>query len=202
VKPMAPASQPRKRTAWIALGVLALVLLAGIATATAHNVERNRPQRALRELPALQAPASSNAEARDFTLELAGTAVGRQNQTFTIEISGSGKARTPPADADVQGLRGMAAIEVRLYDANGTLVGERALRAHVHVRATDEGIRWALSTKGPSDGRFAVLMLRGIAESTDAGYDLDGQGSAVGKASEERPRHVLKLDVSGSLTWA
>jgi hypothetical protein len=132
-----------------------------------------------------------------FILQLNGTATDQDGNVYRVEISGdaNGRARAS-GESGITQFRGVAKLDVKLIDANGTVLKEGQLRAKIGGKATDGEYKWHLIAG--KNRAMPKLGLRGSATPIEAGgFDLAAQGKAVVKLGDERS--VLELNVTGTL---
>ncbi|MGQ0535162.1 MAG: hypothetical protein ACT4PT_03720 [Methanobacteriota archaeon] len=136
----------------------------------------------------------------NFTIALSGTATGRNNTTYTIEVSGNGTGHRRGNETNA-GYLGMALVHLVVRDANGTVVKEGDVRAKVTVKARDDGnFTWHLeAVKKKRD--LAKFNLRGNATPDgNATFDLAGAGHLVVKKDGERRALPLRVSVTGEVS--
>ena len=139
-------------------------------------------------------------------LELNGTAVGRDNATYTFDLDAEGKGiQRVRMNVDAEGgVRYSARLvgHVVVMDDNGTIVKERDVHFRLLLRGDADGnAKWVLASVAKRDNGLPKLIVRGEADMTAAGaYDLSGQGRAVFQLDGHR--YPVKIpDVEGMFTF-
>lgn len=142
----------------------------------------------------------------NVSLDLSGTALGKDNLTYTVEVNatGVGVERTKVSDDNETKTRLKARLmaHVVVKDANGTIVKEGNVSVKLYAHGKGDDIRWVLSSVGKKESGIPRVLLHGQGLAADGEYELEGKGRTVFKAGDEKPAMPLKLrEVSGSLVF-
>jgi hypothetical protein len=193
----------------IALGMLAVFLAAGLAPAMAEPEKADKNDKSEKAADASKKPAVAFEAKRlrvvraNTTLELSGTAVDADNNTYAFELSAKGKTIVRGKGEDgFRALYGRLAAHGTLTDAEGKVVKEGDFRIHLRAVRTDEGWKWAVTHFAARDAGLPRLVVRGDAERIDAGeFDVEGRGHAVVRLDGSESATPMRLrDVVGSFT--
>lgn len=199
-----PHRHARMTTALLAIaGLLLAAVPAALASPEASHRAPDRPDqdRAGREAATDHAPAKK--AAGRFTIDLAGTAVDKENRTYKVVITGEGRGRVrADANGNVTDVLGAARLRIVVTDAHGTVVKDRELRARLHGQQTSDGLVWQLHGIGKHKHGLPQLHLHGSAVRTAPGvFALEGKGGAAfAKTSTGEPLRIRIDPVAGTLT--
>lgn len=141
----------------------------------------------------------------NVSLDLSGTAVGKDNATYTFDLTAAGKGllRLKERAGNETGARFAARLlaHVVVKDDNGTVVKERDLRVHLYARTHGNETKWMLVSVADRENGMPKLVLKGEATKVSAGvFDLTGKGRALFHVGDVRvPLKIV--EVSGQATY-
>ena len=157
-------------------------------------------------LPGEKASERSHRVREAFIISVSAQGLSADNESYTIDGSGRGLAKSREVNETVKAIHGFAKLNLTLKDANGSIVKEGTVRVHFHAHQNETGDwSWRLVSAGKTPRGLPKLFLHGenVTISGDQ-MDLDGKGFALAKIQDgdETKRLRLRLDADVHLAKA
>jgi len=152
------------------------------------------------------------------SLELNGTAVGKDNATYTFTLSADGKGiervkvrkdRNATDNATANGTSDPAKFRyharllahIVVKDANGTIVKEGDVRVQLFAKSDGNQTKWILGSVEKKAGMPHLVLKGNVSSAGEGSFDLEGKGKIVFKAGEESRASPAKVTaVSGTFS--